>query len=167
MEDLYEELTKIKFVHLGRNPIKKDGWKLLKQHFKNELINEEKSFVLTNLSLSMYDSDKKLVQGAKLESSFLEELTFIILKMEVVDLSGQTNLNWTKFHDIVKDEIENWKEEFGQIKLKRLILDNCNIKTIDMKEKLEEILSSTNVELKFSQDETDNSSYPCFIPCCC
>ena len=162
MEDLYEELTKIKFVHLGRNPIKKDGWKFLKDHIKNE----EKSFVLTNLSLSMCDSEKKLVQGAKLESSFLEELTFIILKMEVVDLSGQTNLNWTKFHDIVKDEIENWKEEFGQIKLKRLILDNCNIKEKDI-EKLEEVLSSTNVELKFSQDETDNSSYPCFIPCCC
>lgn len=163
MEKLAPALVNIKEVHLGRNPINADGWLALKKALTTSTTK------LSILSLSTSNSDRN-----NTNASAMKELSYVILLMEHVDLSGQQDIGangWETFSEIVESELK--KEASSHIHLKSLKLNGCRIDratsdTLKLTfDKLHHDGGALKVEYgERSFDEPDDKIASFFFKCC-
>ena len=122
MEMLAPALVKIKEVHVGRNLITKNGWLALKNALMRDPFLPKK---LSTLNLSLGKSTGNVMKY--IEAPSMEELTYILIKMQHVNLVGQQKIGkegWDIFIKIVKEKIQ---ENSKIIRLKSLDLGGCDL----------------------------------------
>ena len=148
MSFLAKALVKIKTVHLGLNPITNQGWQYLK-----EALNEPNN--LTYLSLNIQNK----VFTSNFSSRFLHEnamenFSQVLLMVEEVDLSGQTEIGQEGWETL----IQSLKTNAHKVKLKSLKLVNCKVKS-DVLSELKFVLPG----LKLEHEDTDGKE---MCSCC-
>ena len=162
MEKLAPALVNIKEVHLGRNPITVDGWLSLKKALTQSPTK------LSILSLRTSSSDRYNTNALA-----MKELSYVILMMEHVDLTGQQDIGtngWETFIEIVGAES---KKASSHIHLKSLKLNGCRIDraTSDtLKSTFDKLHHDGAVsKLEFGErsfDEPDDKFSSFFSKCC-
>ena len=168
MEKLAPALANIREVHLGRNPITFEGWSTLRKALMASIDSSPSTMSILNLSTSNCDqNNRKYVQP-----SAMNQLAYVILMMEHVDLSGQQDITkdgWETFNEIVKEEIQKGS---GQIRLKSLELKSCKIDRATgelLKATFDKLHHDVIPKLEFGEcsfDEPDVKITSIFSMCC-
>ena len=131
MEILAPGFVRIKEVHLGQISLSLKGWKVLKNALTEKSTDPYTSPIklsILNLSQTAENQIRILGETKYIQDSDMEELSYILLKMEKVSLSGQKQIGkfgWEKFSNII---LETKKQNSGNdIRLKTLDVNGCHI----------------------------------------
>ena len=179
MNVIASALVRIKKVNLGKNNISSLGW----QTFSNAWIDASttKDTSLTHLSLAIRNVQQHF-NGKYLSDRGLEHLNKIILDLEDVDLTGQTEITtdgWNSLFKMLRSRVETIKKgsqtslvESGEevvkfnYKLKSINLTNCKIKP-ETKEMIDTTIKELSLDIKvhFGENITSSKFSNCFTWC--